>query len=48
MYHDLKSTFWWINMKMDVAVYVAQCLTYQQVKIEHQKPGGPLQSLEIL
>ena len=42
MYHDLKSTFWWINMKMDVAVYVAQCLTCQQVKIEHQKPRGPL------
>ena len=23
MYHDLKSTFWWINMKSDVATYVA-------------------------
>ena len=34
-------------MKREVALYVAHCLTCQQVKIEHQRPGGPLQSLEI-
>ena len=34
-------------MKNEVADYVAHCLTCQQVKIEHQRPGGPLQSLEI-
>ena len=47
MYHDLKNTYWWLNMKMDVAMYVAQCLTCQQVKIEHRRPGDPLQSLKI-
>ena len=47
MYQDLKSTFWWTNIKREVAEYVAQCLTCQQVKIEHQWPAGPLQSLAI-
>ena len=47
MYQDLKGTYWWPNMKNEVADYVAHCLTCQQVKIEHQRPGGPLQSLEI-
>ena len=35
-------------MKGDVASYVSKCLTCQQVKIEHQKPGGMLQPLTIL
>ena len=30
-----------------MAECVAHCLTCQQVKIEHQRPGGPLQSLKI-
>ena len=47
MYQDLKSTYWWTNMKREVTEYVAQCLTCQQVKTEHQRPVGPLQSLEI-
>ena len=34
-------------MKKDVADFVAHCLICQQVKIEHQRPGGPLQSLKI-
>ena len=34
-------------MKKDVVKYVAKCLTCQQVKAEHQKPGGLLQPLEI-
>ena len=47
MYQHLKGAYWWINMKKEVADYVAHCLTCQQVKIEHQRPRGPLQSLEI-
>ena len=35
-------------MKMDIADFVAQCLNYQRVKIEHQKPEGLLQPLPIL
>ena len=47
MYQDMKSTYWWINMKREIVEYVGQCLICQQVKMEHQKPGGTLQSLEI-
>ncbi|KAJ9536336.1 hypothetical protein OSB04_un000487 [Centaurea solstitialis] len=47
MYRDLKTHFWWIGMKRDIADFVSRCLTCQQVKIEHQRPGGLLQSLNI-
>lgn len=47
MYHDLKEHFWWIGMKRDIAEFVSKCLTCQQVKIEHQRPSGLLQPLEM-
>ena len=47
MYQDLKKSFWWNNMRREVAQYVQRCLVCQQVKAEHQKPGGLLQPLEI-
>lgn len=47
MYHDLRCLYWWDGMKRDVAEFVAQCPNCQQVKIEHQKPGGLLQEMEI-
>ncbi|MCF8701904.1 hypothetical protein L3054_11000 [Corynebacterium sp. MC-10] len=47
MYHDLKCGYWWDGMKRDIAKYVAQCPNCQQVKVEHQKPGGLLQEFEI-
>ena len=47
MYNDLKGNFWWFGMKRDVAKYVKKCMTCQQVKAEHQKPGGELQSIQI-
>jgi len=34
-------------MKKDVAQFVSTCLTYQKEKVEHQRPGGNLQPLEI-
>ncbi|XP_070040359.1 uncharacterized protein [Nicotiana tomentosiformis] len=34
-------------MKNDIAEFVAQCPNCQQIKIEHQKPGGLLQAIEI-
>ena len=43
MYHDLKEMYWWGNMKKKIAEFVAQCPNYQQVKVEHQKPGGYMQ-----
>lgn len=34
-------------MKRDMTEHVLRCLVCQQVKIEHQRPRGPLQQLEI-
>ena len=47
MYHDLRRQYWWKGMKKDVAIFVARCLTCQQVKAEHQKPAGMLQPLPV-
>jgi hypothetical protein len=47
MYQDLKLKFWWPGMKKQVAEYVASCLTCQKAKVEHQRPAGMLQSLDI-
>ncbi|GKB29600.1 putative reverse transcriptase domain-containing protein [Tanacetum coccineum] len=47
MYQDLKSLYWWSNMKADIATYVSKCLTCAKVKAEHQKPSGMLQQPEI-
>ena len=47
MYQDLKQHFWWTGLKRDVAEYVSKCLTCQQVRVEHQRPGGELQPLEL-
>jgi hypothetical protein len=38
MYRDVKGSYWWNNMKRDISKFVEQCLTCQQVKVEHQKP----------
>ncbi|CAN4101627.1 unnamed protein product [Withania somnifera] len=34
-------------MKKDIAKFMAQCPNRQQVKVEHQKPGGYMQPIEI-
>ena len=47
MYQDLKENFWWQGMKKEVAQFVSACLTCQKAKVEHQKPGGMLQPLDI-
>jgi hypothetical protein len=47
MYQDLKKMFWWPGMKKDIALFVAKCLACQRIKIEHQRPSGELQPLEI-
>ena len=47
IYQNLKTTFWWDDMKREIAQFVSQCMTCQQVKIEHQRPGGPLQTMEV-
>jgi hypothetical protein len=47
MYQDLKKSYWWKRMKVDVARYVASCGVCQRVKAEHMHPAGKLQSLEV-
>ena len=47
MYRDLKHVYWWNGMKRDIAEFVSRCLTCQQVKLEHQKSSGLLQSFPI-
>ncbi|XP_070030105.1 uncharacterized protein [Nicotiana sylvestris] len=47
MYLDLKELYWWKGMKKQIADHVAKCLNCQQVKAEHQRPGGLAQDIEI-
>jgi hypothetical protein len=35
-------------MKREIAEYVSKCGICQQVKVEHQRPTGPLQPLQPL
>jgi len=48
MYQGLNKMFWLPKMKNEVVQYVATCLVCEKPKIEHQKPVGMLQSLDIL
>nr|GEX55691.1 putative reverse transcriptase domain-containing protein [Tanacetum cinerariifolium] len=42
MYQHMKKSYWWPNMKADIATYVSKCLTCAKVKAEHQRPSGLL------
>ena len=47
MYRDLKTTFWWPGLRKDIAYYVACCDICNRVNVEHQKPAGLLQPLQV-
>ena len=47
MYKALKEHYWWNGMKKEIASFISRCLTYQQVKAEHQKPAGKIHLLPI-
>jgi hypothetical protein len=47
MYQDLKQNFWWSNMKVDIAKYVAGCDTCHRMKASHLISAGVLQPLSI-
>ena len=42
MYQDLKTSYWWSGMKIDVSEFVTKCMVGQKVKAEHQVPSGLL------
>ncbi|XP_021729738.1 uncharacterized protein LOC110696694 [Chenopodium quinoa] len=48
LYKDLKKVYWWPRMKNEVVEFVAKCLTCQKVKIEHKRPQGTVQPLDVL
>ncbi|XP_070044933.1 uncharacterized protein [Nicotiana tomentosiformis] len=48
MYKDLREIYWWNRMKEIISDFVTRCLNFQQVKAEHQRPGGLAQNIEIL
>ena len=47
MYRDLRCRYCWNEMKRHVEDFVRRCLTCQHVKVEHHKPTGLLQPLEV-
>ena len=47
MYHDLKTSYWWSGMKIDISEFVTKCMVCQKVKAEHQVPSGLLQPIRI-
>ena len=47
MYNDLKMHYWWPRMKKDVIEFMAKCLICQMINVEHQRPYGLLQPLQI-
>ena len=48
MYRDLREVYWWEGMKKNIIEFVAKCLNFQQVKVEHQRFGGLAQNIELL
>ncbi|CAH1427775.1 unnamed protein product [Lactuca virosa] len=47
MYRDLKPYYWWPTMKLNVAKYVAECVTCARVKAQHHKPYESLEPLPV-
>ncbi|WMV37890.1 hypothetical protein MTR67_031275 [Solanum verrucosum] len=47
MYRDLREVYWLNGMKKDITGFVAKCPNCQQVKVEHQRPGGLSQYIDI-
>jgi hypothetical protein len=47
MYQDMRQSFWWKHMKVDIAKYVASFGICQKVKAEHKRAAGLLKPLEI-
>jgi hypothetical protein len=47
MYQDMRQSFWWKRMKVDIAKYVTSCGICQKVKAEYKRPAELLKPLKI-
>lgn len=47
MYRVLKDHYQWSNIKREIAIFIAHCFTYQQVKVEYQRLAGYFQPLPL-
>ena len=47
MYRDMREVYWWNGMKRHIDDFVSKCPNCQQVKVEHQKPGGMTHEIDI-
>ncbi|WMV49781.1 hypothetical protein MTR67_043166 [Solanum verrucosum] len=47
MYGDLRKFYWLSSMKKCIAEFGAKCPNCQEVKVEHQRPGGMVQNIEL-
>ncbi|WMV58916.1 hypothetical protein MTR67_052301 [Solanum verrucosum] len=45
IYRDLREVYWWNGMKKDIVGFVAKCPNYQQLRVEHQKPGTTIREM---
>ena len=48
MYQDLKTSYWWFGMKIDVSEFVTKCMMCQKVKAKHQVPSRLLQLIRTV
>ncbi|XP_069145595.1 uncharacterized protein [Solanum lycopersicum] len=48
IYCDLREFYWWEGMKKGIAEFVINCPNCQQVKVEHEMPGGLSQTIKLL
>ena len=47
MYRDIREVYWWEGMEKDIAEFVSKCSNYQQVEVEHQRPGVLAHNIEL-
>ena len=45
---DMWEVYLWNGMKRDITYFVSKCPYCLQVKVEHQKPGGMIQEIDII
>jgi hypothetical protein len=43
----VKTHYFWLGLKKEIAEYIAECMECQKVKVEHRHPAGLLQPLPI-